>query len=49
MKCRFRFLRAIGCDWVTAVFIAALNELSNLPAHEVGFMTWVHDMHEDGY
>lgn len=49
MKRRYRFLRAIGCGWFTSAFIVLINELSDLPPHKVGFMTWVHDMREDGF
>lgn len=49
MRRRYKFLRAIGCGWFTAAFIAAINELSDLPPYEVGLLTWVHDMREDGF
>lgn len=44
MRRRWRFLRAMGCDWLTAAVIALLNELSDLPPHEVGFMHLRWDM-----
>lgn len=46
MKARYRFLRAIGCGFVTAWFIALLNELSDLPPNEVGFLGVVWEMWE---
>lgn len=49
MKRRYRFLRAIGCGWFTAAFIVFISEMSDLPPHKVGLMTWVHDMREDGF
>lgn len=47
MKRRFKFLRErLGCGVVTAGFIAALNELSNLPANKVGVMHIIWTMEE---
>lgn len=44
MRRRYCFLRSIGADILSAAFIAALNEFSELPPSYVGFMTWVVDM-----
>lgn len=44
MRRRYRFLRLIGADILSAAFIAVLNEFSDLPPNKVGFMTWVVDM-----
>lgn len=41
---RYRFLRSIGADILSAAFIAVLNEFSDLPPNKVGLMTWVVDM-----
>lgn len=46
MTRRYRFLRSIGCGVVTAAFIAALNELSNLPSNQVGFMHIIWEMED---
>lgn len=46
MKARYRFLRAIGCGVFTASFIVILNEMSDLPPNEVGFMGVVWEMWE---
>lgn len=45
-KRRYSYLRSIKCDWLTAAFVAILNELSNLPAHQIGFMHVVWDMND---
>lgn len=41
---RYRFMRSLGADWLSALFVAVLNEFSNLSPHKVGFMTWIADM-----
>lgn len=46
MQRRYSFLRSIGCGVVTAAFISALNELSNLPPHQVGFMHIIWEMED---
>lgn len=44
---RYRYLRSIGCDFVTAAFIALLNEFSDLPPNQVGLLTWTEIMPEE--
>lgn len=44
---RYRYLRSIGCDFITAAFIAFLNGLFDLPANQVGLMTWIEIMPEE--
>jgi hypothetical protein len=44
MRRRYRFLRFIGCDWLTAAFTALLCEASDLPPNKVGIMHVVFDM-----
>ena len=45
MRRRYRFLRkVIGCDILTAAFIAILNEFSDLPSNQVGLLTWIETM-----
>lgn len=46
MRRRYRYLRAIGCDFITAAFIALLNEFSDLPPNMVGLLTWIETMPE---
>lgn len=41
---RYRFLRHMGCDWLTAGFIALLNEISYVPASEIRFMHIIIEM-----
>lgn len=45
---RYRALRAIGCDPLTAGMIAFLNFLFNAPANEIHFMNVVIEIDDEG-
>lgn len=47
MRRRYRLMRSLGCDVLTAGFIALLNELSNLPPRYVRFMHIIWNMETD--
>lgn len=36
---RYRFLRAMGADWLTAAFVAFLNAVVPVPSNEIRFLT----------
>lgn len=36
---RYRLLRNIGCDWLTAAVIVGLNNLAGVPDGLIKFMT----------
>lgn len=35
---RYRALRLLGCDWLTAALIAGLNEACGVPLNEIRIM-----------
>lgn len=35
---RYQALRLVGCDWLTAAFIALSNRMAGVPAGQIRFM-----------
>lgn len=44
---RYRFLRRMGSDFITAAFVSSLNAAMGVPSDEIRFLTVIIEMEQD--